>query len=251
MANSPAVSSPARIVCIPSADAAFAADVNAVADRIPGALPPSQALSWFADELSRAMPNVVVREQEAIARAKGEPPVWYVSRRRHHFRIDTGVSVPLPAAAAYRLYTERVVEWQTAVKLTLRRAGQPLVGAEYDATYSFVGRQYTGQLRILAADPWRSVSIEASGSGITVWYVTSFRPERDGTSVRVKGDYELPDTLVARIADRLGIERAIGRDIDRANESYRALCVRAAAQAASDDDPDDLDPDDAPPNERG
>src|SRR6185369_10743923 len=106
-----------------------------------------------------------------------------------------------------------------------QRPGQSGVGAAYEATYSFMGRRYAGQFRIVAADPGRSVSIEAKGSGIAVWYVTSFHPDGDGTRVHVKGDYEVPDNFLARIADRLILERAIGRDIDRANESYRRMCA--------------------------
>jgi hypothetical protein len=222
------MSSPARIVCTPSTDAPFVADVREVAERIPGGLELDEAFAWFSTELHRVMPSAVVREQHPLAIVAGSPPVWYVSRRRQHFRIDAGVWVPLPEMDAFRLYVERVAAWQTAVELKPRRAGTPLVGAEYDATYSFMGFKYTGLFRILAADPGRSVSIEAAGSGIKVWYVTSFRAEGDGTNVRVRGDYELPENFLARIADRLLVERAIGRDIDRANESYRAMCAAAA-----------------------
>ena len=226
------MSSPARIVCIPSADASFAEAVNGVAQRIPGGLQLDVAFAWFTAELHRILPGTTIREQDPLARVAGQPTTWYVTKRRHSFRIDTDVWVPLPAAEAYRLYVERVAEWQTSVRLTLRRAGQPVVGAEYDAVYRFVGLQYTGRLRILAADPGRSVSIEASGSGITVWYVTSFRAEGGGTRVKVKGDYEVPENVFARIADRLVLERTIGHDIDRANASYEALCATVAAAAA-------------------
>lgn len=224
-----AVSSPARIVCIPSTDTAFVADVGSVAERIPGALDADDALAWFTAELHRALPGVTVREQDSLAHVKGTPPVWYVSRRRNQFRIDKHVWVPLPEMAAFRVYVERVAEWQTAVRLVPTGPNQAVVGAEYDAVYSFLGLQYTGRFRVLAADPGRSVSIEAGGSGITVWYITSFRPERGGSLVRIRGDYELPENLFARIADRLVVERTISRDIDRANESYRALCERESA----------------------
>lgn len=225
------MSSPARIVCIPSTDATFVADVGKVADRIPGALEATDALAWFTAELHLALPGATVREQDALASVKGMPPVWYVSRRRNQFRIDKHVWVPLPEIAAYRVYVERMAEWQTAVRLVPARSNQAVVGAEYDAVYAFLGFQYTGRFRVLAADPGRSVSIEAGGSGITVWYIASFRPERGGSLVRVRGDYELPENLFARIADRLGVERTISRDIDRANESYRALCERESAES--------------------
>jgi hypothetical protein len=223
--------SSARIVCIPSRDASFSAAIRAIAERIPDWLPPSEAFGWFATELRRTYPAAAVREQDPLAKVKGEPPVWYVTRRQHHFRIDTAFWVPLPTTDAYRVYVDEMADWQTAVDLKPRQSSRLVVGAEFEASYPFMGRTYTGILRILAADPGRSVSVEAEGSGITVWYVTSFRRERDGTQVRVKGDYELPDNILARIADRLLLERAIGRDIDRANESYRTFCEKAVARA--------------------
>jgi len=217
-----------RVVTIPSADLDLAAEAKAVADRIPGDMSAQEALAWYRLTLRRIYPTAVVREQDELARVADAPPVWYVTRSEHHFRIDATVRVPLPAVAAWRVYVERVTEWQTAINLHARpqRAG---LGAEYDATYSFLGRQYRGTLRVLAAEPGRFVSIEAEGSGITVWYVTSFSADGDATDVRVKGDYELPDNLLARVADRLGVERAIGRDIERANASYRALCLTVVA----------------------
>lgn len=228
--------SSARIVCIPSRDTSFSADIRDIAERIPGWLPPGEALGWFVAEVRRSYPAATVREQDALARVEGEAPVWYVTRRQHHFRIDTTFWVPLPATEAYRVYVDEMADWQTAVDLKPRQLNRMVVGAEFEASYPFMGRTYTGILRILAADPGRSVSVEAEGSGITVWYVTSFRSERDGTQVRVKGDYELPDNVIARIADRLGLERAIGRDIDRANASYRGFCERLAAPAEARDE---------------
>ena len=53
-------------------------------------------------------------------------------------------------------------------------------------------------------------------------------PIPGGSTVTVRGDYELPDTMLARMADRLGMERAIARDIDRANDAYRRLCEAVA-----------------------
>jgi hypothetical protein len=223
------MSSPARIVCIPSADREFGTEVRGVADRIPGGLALDDALAWFTVELHRAFPTATVREQDSLAHVEGEPPVWYVTRRFHSFRIDATIWVPLPPSDAYRVYVDQMVEWQTSVELK-RRQRTSMGIAEYDATYSFMGTRYGGVLRIMTATPGRSVSVEAQGSGITVWYVTSFHPERDGerdgTEVRVRGDYELPDSIFARVADRLFIERTIGRDIDRANESYRTYCSK-------------------------
>jgi hypothetical protein len=218
-----------RVVTIPSSDAELASEAQRIAERIPTELPIPEALSWYRLAIRRVYPTAVVREQDELARVEGSPPVWYVTRVEHHFRIDSTLWVPLPPIEAWRLYVDRVVDWQVSVALTPvpPRGG---MGREYIATYQFLGRAYHGRLRILSAEPGRFVSIEAAGSGITVWYVTSFTAERDGSQVRVKGDYELPHTIIARVADRIGLERTIGRDIDRANASYRALCLEAAAE---------------------
>ena len=222
------MAAPARVVTIPSADADLAAEADRIAARIPADLSPSDALAWYRLAIRRVYPSSVVREQDDLARVEGQVPVWYVMRREHHFRIDTAVWVPLASRDAWHTYVDRVTEWQVSVELEARGRSRAFIGREYDATYTFLGRPYHGLFRILAADPGRFVSIEASGSGVTVWYVTSFTDERDGTLVHVKGDYELPDNILTRIADRLGVERAIGRDIQRANESYRSLCATVA-----------------------
>jgi Polyketide cyclase / dehydrase and lipid transport len=211
---------------------------------MPAGLEYDEALEWFAREVARALPAVTVREQDELARSPGQPLVWYVTRREPRFRIDTSVEVPLQPTAAFAVYVDRVVEWQAAVQLTPRDLTADVVGSEYDACYEFHGRRYQGRLRVLAADPPRSVEIEAGGSGIWVWYATTFSPTPGGTRVQVRGDYRLPTELLTRIADRLGLERAITRDIERANEAYRRLCAAerrvvdlAAAQPMATADP--------------
>lgn len=224
---------PARLVCIPTADSDFAAEAERIAQRIPEGMNPADALRWYALAVRRAYPTAVVREQDELARIEGTAPVWYVSRGEHHFRIETSMWVPLEPGPAFDVYVERMPDWQTAVQLVPERLAPGYVGSTYRATYSFLGSRYDGRFRILAAEPGHLVSLEAEGSGITVWYITTFRPERTGTHVGVKGNYELPNSLVMRIADRLGLERVIAADIQRANDGYRSLCARVAGTAAS------------------
>ena len=170
-----------------------------------------------------------MREQEPLARTESAPyRVWYASNRPRPFRIGTSFMVPLPPEAAFAIYVDRVTEWQTAVDLVPAMPAAPLLGRSYTAAYRFLGRTYTGSFRVRDADPPRSVTYEASGSGITVWYTTTFEPHHGQTEVSIRGDYELPSAILERIADRLHLERAIGRDIERANAAYRLLCDEAA-----------------------
>jgi hypothetical protein len=222
---------PPEIIATPSTDTAFGDAARRLAGQIPRELPLREALAWYERELRASYPNAVVREQDELARTESARyRVWYASNRPRPFRIGTTFSVPLPVGRAFELYVDRVADWQTAVRLT------PIGGTEgllieraYEATYRFLGIPYTGRLQIRDADPPNAVTYEASGSGITVWYTTAFAA-RDAheTVVAVRGDYQLPGTILSRIADGLHLERTIGRDIERANATYARLCATEA-----------------------
>jgi hypothetical protein len=214
-----------RLVCTPSSDLAFAAAVQSALNALPPDLDEHDALDWLRAELRRAYPDAAVRAQEPLARIGPDDVVWYVSRRTYPSRIDTSMSVDLPRALAFQLYVERVQDWQTAVRLTPLKVSAAIVGNEYEASYAFLGRHFRGRFRVLAADPPSSVVVEATGSGVQVWYRTTFTEAGGATLVTVKGDYALPDGLIPRMADRLFLERAINRDIERANEAFVALCA--------------------------
>lgn len=220
-----------RVVTVSKRDERFEALAQGLAERIPRDLGLGEkALAWYADELRRTYPHAVVHAQDELARTEPDTTIWYAHNGGPIFRIDTGVDVPLALERAYAVYVERVVEWQTAVRLSDVRRTPDLVGSEYAARFDLLGHSYTGRFLVTDADPPNSVSLEASGSGISVWYVTSFAATGPGTThMTVRGDYRLPDTLLARIADRLFLERTIAREIDRANRAYRSICEAIAA----------------------
>jgi Polyketide cyclase / dehydrase and lipid transport len=231
---------PVRLVTVPASDDAFARDARAAAARIPPSLAHDDAIAWFETELRGRYPTAVVRAQVDLA--KPHPDIgalWYVFRREYRSRISKSVHVPLRVDETFALYVDRVVEWQSAVELKpLQRSGH-LVGDEYSATYRLLGQEFHGSFRIVDADPPRSLTTEAGGSGIRVWYVTRFAAEPDGgTRVTVEGDYDLPEGIVPRIADRLFIERAIDRDIEGAHATFASLCEavwRGRADRGDDD----------------
>jgi hypothetical protein len=202
----------------------FVADASALAARVPPNLTPAAALDWFIVELRRDYPTVTVREQSDLARESKDQVTWYATLHDERSRLDFEIHVPLPPATAFEIYVARVADWQRSVQLRPRKLTPELAGSEYDAVYTLLGRNYQGVFRILAANPPLSVTVEAAGSGITVSYTTTFSPEPTGSYVRVRGNYSLPEQLLARVADRLGLERAISRDVQRANEAYRRLC---------------------------
>jgi hypothetical protein len=218
-----------EIIASPKIDITFVTEARALAARIPAGLSPRDSLAWYEASLRAAYPNAVVREQETLARSEGALyPVWYASNRPKPFRIATSFAVDVALDDAFDAYVHRITEWQTAVELVPRPGTPPLIGRAYDATYRFLGMAYTGSFRMRDADPPRSVTYEAFGSGITVWYTTSFTSLGDRTSVMVQGDYDLPSSILTKIADRLHLERAIGRDIERANAAFVRLCESLA-----------------------
>lgn len=219
-----------RLVIVPASDDAFAEDARSVAARIPTGLSDAEAMGWFEHELRQAYPSAAVRAQEDLAKPHPDAwSVWYVFQREFRSRISKSVVVPLEVADAFAVYTERVVQWQSAVELTAIRRTPGLVGDEYDACYRLLGQEFHGRFRIAEADPPLSLLTGASGSGIRVWYMTRFAPDPEGTRVSVLGDYDLPEGIVPRIADRLFLERAIDRDIEGAHDTFAALCERESA----------------------
>jgi hypothetical protein len=220
-----------HIVCIPTSDRAFSEAALGIADGIPQELPLDDARPWFTDELRRTFPHATVEELGDAPPAPGQP-IWYVRQHEHPFRIDARVMVPLSVEAAFEVYVDRVVEWQSAVELTRVDTSAALVGREYRATYPFLGMHYAGTFQVVAASPPVEVALEAQGSGIRVWYVARFAAEGAGTLVRVRGDYELPTVLLTRMADHLGLERAVAHDIERANQDFRRLCQEVAQERA-------------------
>ena len=222
----------AQLVCIPSSDLAFAAEAHEALARVPPWLSQSAAVEDLQHRLQATYPEAVVRPREPLAEvgANGDS-VWYVTRRAYRSRIAASVDVAVPQEVAFTIYVERVTEWQTAVHVRALRLTPDLVGSEWSAGWEFLGRRNEGVLRIAEADPPNSVRLEASGMGITLWYHTSFTPSASGTTVRVVGDYDLPDGILPMIVDRLFIERGIQRQIDGAHKAFVQLCRLELAQS--------------------
>jgi hypothetical protein len=223
-----------RVITIPSDDTAFAAHVASVLDALPAGLPEPTMLEVFRRGLQTRFPGAVVRPRDELADVGvANEVVWYATNRAYRSRIRATLDIAAPRDLVFRIYVERVVEWQTAVQLRPRRLEPGLVGSEWSATWGSLGRSATGVFRLIEADPPHSVRFEASGMGIRVWYDTSFTPARAGTVVRVVGDYDVPDGIVPRIVDRLFMERAIQRQIDNAHDAFIALCEQAIAGRAA------------------
>lgn len=225
-----------RLICIPSADGTFAEHANAVLERLPAQAEPATIadVEAFALQLRRSYPTAVVRERHELADMWPEDAtVWYVIKRAFASRIAATIDIPMDVAQVFQVYVERMPEWQISVQLRPLTTAAGSVGVDYEAMYEFMGRTLRGRLRIVDASPPRAVRVEAEGTGVSVWYVTTFHATPEGTRVEVAGDYSLPSPLIPAAVERLVVEKRIGRDIERAHIALRELCLGNAADHAT------------------
>lgn len=230
-----------RLVCIPSQDADFAAHAN----RLLGVIERSPAGLDTPGELERRLrltyPTAVVRARHPLAGLSPlDAPVWYVTKRSYASRIEASLDISADRDRVFDIYVRRMPEWQVALRLRPVDHPTGTVGIEYVAEYKLMGRTLRGRLRVTGADPPRAVRVEASGMGVRVWYVTTFRPAAHGTRVEVTGDYDLPIRFAPAAVDRLVAERVIGRDIERAHAALQDLCIAEEGVPASGTEPTDV-----------
>jgi hypothetical protein len=221
-----------HLVCIPSANRTFSRHAWSVFDGLPRDLPLDDARTELERRLRERYPHAAVRPQDPLA-ALSTGPIWYVTDRSFRSRFAGHIEVGIPPECAFHLYVHRVEAWQTAFTVRPLDLRDELVGSQYEMTYLLLGRALRGRLRLVEADPPRAVRFEADGGGIRVWYLTMFRPTERGTAIDVTGDYDLPDRLLERVADRLGVQRVIQHQIDGAHEALRKLCEDEAPNCPS------------------
>jgi hypothetical protein len=216
-----------RLVCIPSADVAFAADANAVLESLPAGLGDEDALVEFERRLRERHTGAVVRPREAIAAfGSADGLVWYVTRRRYGSRISGCVEIGAPRPLVFETYVDRFADWMVGLRIRRSTLRPGVVGSQYEASYELFGHAIEGRFRIVEAAPPEWLRVEAKGVGGTkVWYVTSFT---DGglpsTVVNVLGDFDLPARLLPGM--NVGLEKIIGQQIDRSHRSLRSLCAQ-------------------------
>src|SRR3954451_18839594 len=217
----------ARVITIPTSDAAFAEDASRVAATIPAGLSDADAINWYPLAFRRVHPRAVVQGEESRPGGVGGRPIWHVMRHDHPFWLTTSIVVPLAPDEAWRLYVDRAPEWLAALHPRPRTTGSNVLERDYDLDFAFLGTDYNAILRFLAAEPGWCLTAEIEGSGWSTWWTATFVPERQGSLLLARGGYEVPHEVISSVADRLWIEAQMTRAIDNANEAFRKLCVAA------------------------
>ena len=201
---------------------------------LPAELESEQARQELERRLRDEFPAAVVRARDPLAAIQAVDDalvVWYASNRGFGTRLAATLVVPVPIERAFTIYVERVAEWLTSVRMKAVHIAPRVVGSVYLTSYEMAGMTIHGRFRIVEADAPYSVRFEAEGCGVFVWYITSFRPTERGTRIQVVGDYDLPNTILARVASRFGIERTIQRQMNEAHAALLRLCEEVARPA--------------------
>jgi hypothetical protein len=219
-----------RLVCIPSTDVDFADHARATLRSL-GARVDEGTRHELEARLRRLYPGAEVRRRADLATyGSGDDVVWYALNRTFSTAIREAIELSVPREEVFDAYVGRYPEWQSAVEV---HPVDATLGAyaTYAATYEIFGRRFDGRFDLVEVDRPRLVRVEArGGSGIEVWYVTSFREVAGGTRVEVVGDYELPSRLLPEV-QRFIVDRVIARDIRRAHQSLADLLDQAPRAA--------------------
>jgi uncharacterized membrane protein len=73
------------------------------------------------------------------------------------------------------------------------------VGQTWNWFYNFCGFDIRGTAEVVAMEPNKSWSLVTRGAGESQWQYT-FEPDGDGTSVRLAVDYEVPRSVLGKVA---------------------------------------------------
>lgn len=215
-----------RLVCIPSGDVAFASFARAILAQ-PGEGGSDPLLADFQDRLRERYPAATVRPQERLGTLLPASTVWYATNRAFASPIVATVDMASPLSLVYKIYVERMPEWQASLRLRpLARADGRVT--QYATAYDLLGKTFEGVFRVVEANPPHSVLMEAIGTAsIRVWFAATFLPSARGTVIHVSGGYDLPNSLFQGVT-KLALDHLIGRDIERSHERLVALCEREA-----------------------
>ena len=100
--------------------------------------------------------------------------------------------------------------------------GDPKVkGTHWDWTFVMAGIELTGKAE--TADYQRGKRYSFKTTGVVSTFVYSAEPSNGGSRVTAEVNYEVPQSVLGKVADKTVIERMNERDADKAAESLRAI----------------------------
>ncbi len=99
---------------------------------------------------------------------------------------------------------------------------QPGVGQKFDWRFNMAGVDLRGQAEVTEYDPPRKVKIVATGSSNSTWVYT-FQEENGATRVNLEVEYEVPETVMQKLASMLIIEKMNQRVAEQSLENLKTI----------------------------
>lgn len=101
-------------------------------------------------------------------------------------------------------------------------AGDPKVkGSSWDWTFVMGGVELTGKAE--TADYQKGKRYSFKTTGIQSTFVYSAEPSNGGSRVTAEVNYEVPQSVLGKVADKAVVERMNERDADKAAENLRTI----------------------------
>jgi carbon monoxide dehydrogenase subunit G len=94
-------------------------------------------------------------------------------------------------------------------------------GTRWDWTFVMGGLELAGKAETAEYQPAKRYSFRTTGIDST--FVYSAEPQNGGSRVTAEVNYEIPQSVLGKVADRAVIERMNERDADKAADSLRAI----------------------------
>ncbi|MBI4032552.1 SRPBCC family protein [Candidatus Berkelbacteria bacterium] len=101
------------------------------------------------------------------------------------------------------------------------------VGTTWDWTFVMTGVELQGSAKTVASEPGQLFSFQTEGGVASTFRYTAV-PQEDGTQLTLEVEYELPETVLAKIADSAAIERYNDDEATKAVENLQTILGASA-----------------------
>lgn len=99
---------------------------------------------------------------------------------------------------------------------------QPGLGQTFDWRFNLAGVDLKGKAEVLGYEPPHKVVIKTTGDSNTTWIYT-FQEERGGTRVSAEVDYEIVESALQKIANRVVVDKLNQRTAEQMLENLKTI----------------------------
>jgi pimeloyl-ACP methyl ester carboxylesterase/uncharacterized membrane protein len=158
-------------------------------------------------------------------RATGEPDLLRRGMGMTHVKMTAHFDAPIERVFELGSDFKRYPEWNVTFPEVLEVTGPgDKLGTRFHSIGLVLGRRLDGWGEIIEVDKPRLLKISGTtvGGGKSVITYRS-TPAGVGTDVEIEAEYELPASIIGKVADRLFVEKSVARDLRHSIENFKAL----------------------------